>query len=98
MAERSRYLVTYDIRDPRRLRRVHKVVLDFGEALQYSVYLCDLTRVELVSLRAQVREEMHLDQDSLSIFDLGPPGGRAAARVEHIGVQPALPDEGPSIW
>jgi CRISPR-associated protein Cas2 len=98
MAERVRYLVTYDIRDPRRLRPVHRVVLDFGDPLQCSVYVCDLTRVELVKLRAQVRDEMHLDQDSLSIFDLGPPGGRAATRVEHLGVQPALPDDGPSIW
>lgn len=99
MAERNRYLVTYDIRDPRRLRKVHDVVIDFGERLQYSVYICDLTKVELIRLRSALREKMMLDVDSVSIFDLGPPTGRASIRVEHLGIVPELPDETESeIW
>jgi CRISPR-associated protein Cas2 len=85
MAERVRYLVMYDIREPSRLRRVHDVVTDFGERLQYSVYVCDLTRQELVVLRARVRTEIHLEIDSVSIFDLGLTSGKAARRVEHLG-------------
>lgn len=98
MATRNRYLVAYDIRHPRRLRRVHGVVVGFGEGLQYSVYVCDLTGVELVRLRVAVRAEMKLDEDSLSIFDLGPPHGRTATRVEHLGVPPSLPDDGHAVW
>lgn len=101
MAERLRFLVTYDIREPRRLRRVHDVVLGYGERLQYSVYVCDLTRQELVGLRAALRREMHLDVDSVSIFDLGPPRGRTATRVEHLGQPPGLPTDDPgdaAIW
>ncbi len=30
MADRTRYLLAYDIRDPRRLRRVHNVAKDYG--------------------------------------------------------------------
>lgn len=85
MAERIRYLLTYDIRHPRRLRRVHEVAIDHGEQLQYSVYVCDLTRQELVSLRARLRAELNLCEDSVSIFDLGPTGGKTATRVEHLG-------------
>jgi len=85
MAERIRYLVTYDIRHPRRLRRVHDVAVDHGERLQYSVYVCDLTRQELVGLRARLREELNLGEDSVSIFDLGPTSGTKATRVEHLG-------------
>lgn len=88
MATRIRYLVMYDIRDARRLRRVHEVAVDYGEMLQYSVYVCDLSRQELVRLRAAVREQMNLKVDSLSIFDLGPAGGHAARRVEHLGRPP----------
>lgn len=51
MADRTRYLLTYDIRHPRRLRRVHGVAKDYGEPLQYSVFVCDLTRIELIDLR-----------------------------------------------
>ncbi len=98
MAERNRYLVAYDIRNPRRLRRVHDIVLDFGDILQYSVYVCDLTKVELVRLRSLLRETIHLGADSVSIFDLGPPSGSAATRVEHLGVEAPLPRGGHEVW
>lgn len=99
MAARTRYLVTYDIRDPRRLRRVHQLVTDFGEQLQYSVYVCDLTDVELIRLRGRLRKRMNLEVDAVSIFNLGPPRGRAALRVEHLGACPPDPDtDEPAIW
>ncbi len=90
MAERIRYLCMYDIRDAGRLRRVHNVAVDFGERLQYSVYVCDLTRQQLIGFRALMRETMNLREDSVSIFDLGPATGRGAQRVEHLGRQPAI--------
>ena len=98
MADRNRYIVTYDIRTPGRLRRVHGLVVDYGERLQYSVYICDLTKVELISLRRKLREEIELDEDSVSIFDLGPPAGRLATKVEHLGSEPDLPTSEPEIW
>ncbi len=45
MADGIRYLVAYEIRNPRRLRRVHRIVTDHGEPLQCSVFVCDLTAV-----------------------------------------------------
>lgn len=102
MAERIRYLVTYDVRDPRRLRRVHEVVVDHGERLQYSVYVCDLTRQELVGLRARLRAQLNLSVDSVSIFDLGPASGQKATRVEHLGHRSAVargePEDPAAIW
>jgi CRISPR-associated protein Cas2 len=103
VAERARYLVMYDIRDPRRLRRVHDVAVDHGERLQYSVYVCDLTRQELVGFRALLREELNLAEDSVSIFDLGSPAQRAVTRVEHLGHRAPVarddPDEdAATIW
>jgi len=35
---------------------------------------------------------MHLRDDSVSIFDLGPAGGRAVRRVEHLGRAPEIAD------
>ncbi|HIB65620.1 MAG TPA: CRISPR-associated endonuclease Cas2, partial [Phycisphaerales bacterium] len=37
------FLVTYDICDPARLRKVHKIMLGHGQAIQYSVFRCFLT-------------------------------------------------------
>lgn len=85
MAERIRYLLMYDIREPGRLRRVHQVAIDHGERLQYSVYVCDLTRQEMVAFRAKLRAVLNLAHDSVSIFDLGPAAKRHQIRVEHMG-------------
>ena len=98
MASRVRYLLTYDIRDPKRLRRVHKNAKAWGDPLQYSVFVCDLTRVELVAMRGELIELMNLDEDSVSFFDLGPPASRGLECIEFIGTRRALPDARAQIW
>jgi len=35
------FLIAYDIRCPRRLRKVHREIKSQGMAIQYSVFLCD---------------------------------------------------------
>lgn len=97
MADRNRYLLTYDIRHPRR-RRVHRVAKDHGDALQYSVFVCDLTKVELITMRSLLLEEINQQEDSIGIFDLGPPTGRGLACVEFIGVRLPLPGGDAAIW
>jgi CRISPR-associated protein Cas2 len=98
VADRTRYLLAYDIREPRRLRRVHRVAKDFGEPLQYSLFVCDLTRVELSRLKGSLIEEIKTTEDSISIFDLGPPSGRGVHCIEFMGRRSALPSDDPAIW
>lgn len=90
--------MTYDIRDPGRLRKVHKIVVAHGDQLQYSVYVCDLTKVELVKMRAQIRSAMNAAEDSVSIFDLGPPKGKVVERVQHLGVVSQVSEAAPEVW
>lgn len=98
MAERTRYLLAYDIRHPKRLRRVHKLAQDFGAPLQYSVFVCDLTGVELQSLKGKLLEEVNSGEDSIGIFNLGAPRGRGLECVEFIGTRRPLPVEGAQVW
>jgi CRISPR-associated protein Cas2 len=98
MADRTRYLLAYDIREPRRLRRVHRLAKDFGEPLQYSLFVCDLTRVELSRLKGQLYDAMKTTEDSVSIFDLGPPASRGVHCIEFIGRRRDLPSDEPAIW
>ena len=98
MANRTRYLVTYDIRHPRRLRRVHHVAKDYGEPLQYSIFACDLTAVELISLKRALLKEVKTTEDSIGIFDLGAPAGRGVRCIDFIGVRRDLPNDDPAIW
>lgn len=94
-------MVMYDIRNPNRLRRVHQVTADHGERLQYSVYVCDLTRQELVAFRRQLLDEMNAAVDSISIFDLGPASRRHQIKVQHLGRRVLVEPEGDpaaEIW
>lgn len=51
VSSRSWHLVSYDIRDDARLRRVAKLLEGYGERLQYSVFRCRLTAREEERLR-----------------------------------------------
>jgi CRISPR-associated protein Cas2 len=99
VAERLRYLVAYDIREPRRLRRVHSVVKDYGYPLQYSVFVCDLTAMELIAMKSDLTAEAHLAEDSIAIFDLGQPSGRGVECIEFLGARRNLErSDEPTIW
>jgi CRISPR-associated protein Cas2 len=98
MSQRTRYLLAYDIRDPRRLRRVHQVATSYGEPLQYSLFACDLSRSELLLLERDLRSEIDSRVDSIAIFDLGPPATRGVQCVAFLGARRPLPEGGPAIW
>lgn len=71
----------------------------YGEPLQYSVFVCDLTRVELLDLKTALLQELNQREDSVGIFDLGPPAGRGLQCVEFIGTRRPLPGpEEAAIW
>ena len=84
-------LVTYDVstsseNGQRRLRRVAKICLDYGQRVQNSVFECLVDSAQLVELRARLLEAMELEHDSLRIYQLGREWNR---RVEHYGVKEA---------
>lgn len=89
---RRRYLVAYDVRDPRRLRKVFKIMKSYGEALQYSVFICDLDGMEKTALVADASAAMKHTQDSIAIVDLGEPDDRGTLCFEFLGTRRALPD------
>jgi len=94
---RHRYLVAYDIRDPRRLRLVFKAMKGYGEHLQYSVFLCDLRKAEKSAMQLHLGQLMHHRQDSVAIVDLGLADERGRICVEFMGVHSPLPIAGPTI-
>ncbi len=79
------YLVCYDIRDPKRLRGVHRVVKGFGAAWQFSIFFCVLKPIDRVRLQAELEEEMNLNEDQALIIDMGPDEDDARTAVQTIG-------------
>ncbi|MCY4175088.1 MAG: CRISPR-associated endonuclease Cas2 [Acidimicrobiaceae bacterium] len=96
-AGRTRYLVSYDISDAKRLRQVHKIIKNFGWPMQYSVFICDLDPVELLLLKQDVGEIIHHGEDSVAFVNLGPPANRGVECFDFMGARSALPTSGPTI-
>lgn len=91
---RSRFLVCYDIRDGVRLRRTAKVAEAFGSRLNYSVFLCDLSDVELTRLEAGLRDAVDHRVDSVLIVNLGPAGPSTDRRLRWLCGGIPLPGSG----
>ena len=66
---RRLYLAAYDVREPKRLRRVHHVVMDYASGGQKSAYECWLDKREIRSLMNRLDEEMH-SEDSFVLVPI----------------------------
>ena len=71
-AQRTLFLVCYDIADPRRLQRVHKFLLGYKVGGQKSFFECWLTPAELRTVRAGLLARMNLEEDRAHLFQLDP--------------------------
>lgn len=61
------YLVSYDVRDPKRLRKVAKRLEGYGSRVQLSVFRVRLTRDTLEKLRLELTQLMAIEDDLLVI-------------------------------
>ena len=82
---RNSYIVSYDISDPKRLRQVFKTMRSWGDHLQFSVFECQLRRMDLVRLRAELSEIIHHKEDQVLFVDLGPAEGRGDRVITALG-------------
>ncbi|KKZ10632.1 MAG: CRISPR-associated protein Cas2 [Candidatus Synechococcus spongiarum 142] len=72
MSDERTYIVTYDIADSRRWRRVFKTMNGFGEWLQLSVFQCRLSKRRRAELEARLRDIIKVGQDHVMVIDIGP--------------------------
>lgn len=82
---RHRYLVCYDIADPKRLKAVFKKMQGFGDPIQFSVFKCDLSRAEKALMIGALTELVNTRTDRVMIVRLGPVDGRSDDQVEFLG-------------
>jgi CRISPR-associated protein Cas2 len=64
------YLVCYDIADPKRLGRVHRLLREQGIPVQYSVFTAQLTTKELGRIIAGLVERIDERADDVRIYPL----------------------------
>lgn len=90
---RHRYVVAYDVSDPKRLRRVHRKLKGFGDPLQYSVFQCDLSDTEKLLMVGEVVALINEAEDRVMIVDAGPVAGRGGLVFEYLGRRPEVMEE-----
>ena len=58
---RTRFLVCYDISNPKRLRRIAKTLEGYGSRLQFSVFECPLDKQRLAEVKARLADILSHD-------------------------------------
>jgi CRISPR-associated protein Cas2 len=69
-AKRQFVVVSYDIPDDRRRNRVCKLLKDYGERVQYSVFECLLRPEELKRLRERLKPLLVPEEDDVRFYRL----------------------------
>ncbi len=89
-------LITYDVDTTtsagrKRLRKVAKVCVDYGQRVQNSVFECSLDAASACMIKAKLSSIIDPDRDSLRFYNLG---NRYQTRIEHIGAKETYDPEG----
>ena len=82
---RYSYLVCYDICDDKRLRKVFQIMRGYGDHLQYSVFECQLTPIDLARCKAELAKTIHHKEDQVLFVNLGPAEGRGDRVITALG-------------
>ncbi|MBR5580426.1 MAG: CRISPR-associated endonuclease Cas2 [Treponema sp.] len=88
-------LVSYDVAQDengeKRLRRVAKLLQNYGQRVQYSVFECLVEPAQWVELKNKLIKEINPEYDSLRFYSLG---ANWQKRVEHIGQKVSINPQG----
>ena len=84
--KRKRYIVSYDIANPKRLRNVARVAEGFGYRLQYSVFECLLDPLRLEEMKAELVKIIHHTEDQVLFIALGTRKADGNLAIESLGI------------
>lgn len=92
-------VVSYDVstkdpKGPRRLRRVAKTCIDFGQRVQNSVFECVVEPDQWTRLKLRLLDEYDPEKDSLRFYFLG---ANFKNRIEHHGAKAVVDLQGPLL-
>ena len=77
------HLVAYDIREPKRLRKVALACEDFGIRVEYSVFECDLDEQTFQKMWNTLLDIMDTEEDSLLAYRIC---GSCVKQIESAGM------------
>lgn len=79
-------LVTYDVQTEtsagqKRLRKVARVCMNYGQRVQNSVFECVLTEVQLIELENELRNTIDVKTDNIRLYYLNHSGKHKAITI-----------------
>lgn len=85
-------LVTYDVNTEtpagkKRLRKIAKVCVNYGQRVQMSVFECQLPAALWCTVKHTLEQLIDPERDSLRYYYLG---NNYKTKVEHIGAKPSF--------
>lgn len=90
MAKQNLYIITYDISEPKRWRKVFKLMKGYGHWLQLSVFQCILTTRRHAEMCKRLENLIHAKEDHVLILDLGS-ADRINPSIESLGKSYKMP-------
>lgn len=92
-------LITYDVNTEtnagkKRLRKVAKVCVNYGQRVQNSVFECVMDSALFCTVKHKLEQIVDPEKDSLRFYYLG---DSYKTKVEHFGAKPSFNVEGPLI-
>ena len=82
---RNAYIVSYDICDQKRWRKVYRIMQGFGDHIQYSVFRCELSKADRIRMIAKLDPLIHHIEDQILIMDIGSAPGRSDKCIKSLG-------------
>lgn len=82
---RRHYMISYDIADDKRRYHVFRLLHDYGDRAQYSVFFCELSARELAALRGRLDRLVNHRQDQVIILALRPASDSLANSLTTVG-------------
>lgn len=81
-------LITYDVNTEsktgkKRLNKVAKICVDYGQRVQNSVFECDISPAQLIKIKNQLEKVIDPEKDSIRFYLLGKNWER---KIETIGI------------
>lgn len=89
-AHLTRFLIAYDVADDQRRARLAKLLESFGDRIQYSVFIVDITAAQEMRLRAAVKMKIDSRADSILFCRLGSASSTGVERITYLGCQRGL--------
>lgn len=82
---------TEDVAGRKRLRRVARHCVNYGQRVQNSVFECVADAATMARIKKELTELIDPGKDSLRFYSLG---NKYQTKVEHIGAKPTYEAEG----